>query len=110
MTGLIAMVFVERKFEIGERELICRFDLPTITPRDIAPNGEYRCDYAIIWPDRERRSYAVGVDSIQALMLAMSSVFSDLECSEEYKTGQLFYLGELVTTNWGWHDGPPLLS
>lgn len=103
------MEFIERNYEIGDQNLICRFNLPNKTPRHIAPNGEYRCDYAMIWPDRELRSYAMGTDSVQALMLAMSSVFSYIECSEEYKAGKLFYLGELVTSAWGWHDGPPLL-
>lgn len=93
--------FVEREFEIGDDRVICRFYQPTLTPKHIAPNGEYRCDYTISWPHRGRRSYAVGIDSIQALVLAMRSAFSDLEVSEEYESGQLKYLGEMVTANWG---------
>ena len=95
------MGFVEREFEIGNHRVLCRFYEPTMTPEHIAPGGEYRCDYTISWPRGDRRSYVCGIDSLQALMLAMRSAFSDIEYSDEYKNGQLTYLGEQVTVNWG---------
>jgi hypothetical protein len=95
------MGFVEREFEIGDDRVICRFFEPTMTPKHVAPGGEYRCDYTISWPDHDRRSYACGIDSIQALSLAMRSAFSDLENSKEYKSGSLTYLGEVPTAKWG---------
>ena len=42
-------------------------------------NG-WRCDYVINWPERPvRRKYAMGVDSVQALILALSIVETELQ-------------------------------
>ncbi len=41
--------------------------------------GDWRCDWVIHWPHHpEQTRYAVGVDSVQALLLAMKSVSSEL--------------------------------
>ena len=45
------------------------------------PDGrDWRCDYSIAWPTRPmRRGYAMGVDSTQALVLALSMASAELE-------------------------------
>jgi len=45
------------------------------------PDGDdWRCEYLIAWPDRPvRRGYAMGVDSAQALILALSKSSTELE-------------------------------
>ena len=42
--------------------------------------GDWRCDWIIYWVDRdEERGYSMGVDSAQALLLAMGLVRGRLE-------------------------------
>ena len=38
----------------------------------------WRCDYRIEFPDRVTKRYAVGIDAIQSLLLALASAKSDI--------------------------------
>lgn len=46
-------------------------------------------DWAIHWPDRERRGSAGGSDAIQALLVALNLVGAELNCSAEHAAGRL---------------------
>lgn len=83
------VIFVERQFELGDSATVTvRFPPP-------APDGnDYRCDYKITWPDRARSAYAMGIDAVQALLLAMQWAHVDLLASPEHKAGARLYLGE----------------
>ena len=82
-------VFIERQFELGgEARVVVRFLRPE------SDRGDYRCDYKIVWPDRERSFHAFGIDAVQALMLAMQMAHVDLLLSPESKAGDLCWLGE----------------
>ena len=51
--------------------------------RPRADQNDWRCDYAIHWPHRPMtRRYAMGVDSAQALLLAMKAVSAALYDAE----------------------------
>ncbi|HZG09503.1 MAG TPA: hypothetical protein VEZ70_11050 [Allosphingosinicella sp.] len=76
--------FVERKFALDGGELVARFYPPAK-----APGGEFQCRWSIAWPGHEVRRYACGEDGVQALMLAMRSVHSELVESDPYKAGRL---------------------
>ncbi|HOZ28375.1 MAG TPA: hypothetical protein PLH23_03995 [Hyphomonadaceae bacterium] len=60
-----------------------------------APDGnDYRCTFRIRGLEAgDIRSYAMGVDQIQALMLALQGIGVRLYTSDEGKAGQLSYLG-----------------
>ncbi len=45
------------------------------------------------WPDGIRKSYAFGVDSVQALTLAMQKAHVDLLASPQSESGLLTWLG-----------------
>jgi len=81
--------FVERRFEHDGSALVCRFFEPTLEP-----GGEYACVWTIGWKDREQRLKARGIDGVQALLLAMRSVHSELVESDAYKAGRLTFLEE----------------
>ena len=81
--------FVEREFKCDDQLVIARFGKPAL-----APGGEYVCRWSLHWPDRERRSHACGIDGIQALILAMRTVHTELTLSDEYQAGRLTYLDE----------------
>ncbi len=82
-------VFIERQFELGDdANVVLRFLRPE------SDGDDYRCKYQIVWPDRVRDAYAVGIDGVQALLLAMRRAHVDLRTSPEYQSGALCYLGE----------------
>jgi hypothetical protein len=81
--------FIERRFEAGEAQVFARFYAPIL-----APGGEYRCRWEIEWPSGTQRHYACGIDGVQALMLAMRAVHSDLAASDAYRAGALTYLNQ----------------
>lgn len=94
--------FVERRFELDGGELVARFHAPAK-----APGGEFQCRWSIAWPDREVRRYACGVDGVQALLLAMRSVHSDLVESDAYKAGRLTLWDQAdLDLPPGWGAGP----
>jgi hypothetical protein len=91
--------FVERTFESGGDKITIRFLQPTL-----APGGEYQCRWAIHWPNGVRQHYSSGLDGIQALMLAMKTVHSELVESELYKSGKLTYVDQYdldLPPDWG---------
>ena len=54
-------IFVERRFEMGDTDVVARFSAPTR-----ATGGEFQCHYELDWPDHEDRGYASGEDGVQA--------------------------------------------
>jgi hypothetical protein len=100
--------FVERRFDLDGGELIVRF----YTPAN-APNGGFQCRWSIAWPEREVRRHAYGEDGVQALMLAMRIVHSELVDSDAYKAGRLTLWNQAdldLPPTWGagsLYDVPP---
>lgn len=82
-------IFVERRFELSDTQLIARFGAPTE-----AVGGEFQCHYTLEWPEHQDRGYACGEDGIQALMLAMKKVHIALVKSDAYRQGQLTLWGQ----------------
>ena len=82
-------VFVERRLELkGTQGVLVQFFRP------VPDRGDYRCDYKIIWPDRVRTFYGMGIDGTQALILAMQNAHVDLLSTSESKAGLLTWCGE----------------
>lgn len=74
----------------GQDEVIVTIGTPHI------PAGypdEYWCVYRIEGLSKPRTSYAIGVDSMQALYLALMNIATDLYMSAEGREGQLSWLG-----------------
>ncbi|WP_100259644.1 DUF6968 family protein [Qipengyuania seohaensis] len=91
--------FIERIFDSGDQKVTARFLKPLL-----APGGEYQCRWAIVWPDHVQERYACGLDGVQALMLAMKSVHSELKESDLYKAGKLTYIDQYdldLPPDWG---------
>jgi len=60
--------------------------------------NNWRCEFAVSWPGFERRHYTMGVDSYQALLLALHSVGSEIAGSEDFKAGRIGVFGERIRT------------
>lgn len=82
-------VFVERQFDNGGTPVVCRFFQPTLQP-----GREYQCRWSIDWTNGRSDRHAHGIDSIQALLLAMRTAHTELVESEPYRQGMLTYLDE----------------
>ncbi len=61
---------------------------------EIYPEADHHyCPYQILGIGKESIRYANGVDSVQALLLALSKIGIELYTSDEVKTGKLKWLG-----------------
>jgi len=54
-------------------------------------NGAWRCVYTIGWRDGVSRKSTFGVDSMQALILALQMIGTELYISEAHEAGALFW-------------------
>lgn len=52
---------------------------------------EWRCNYAIGWPDDKAERWSSGVDAVQALQLAMMMIGAELYASDHHRDGRLFW-------------------
>ena len=75
-------------------------DLVLYPPR--ADGADWRCDYTLGLPDKPVRSYAMGVDPLQAVLLALDIAQVHLLLHSRDKGMQVTWLG----TEPGLPDGP----
>ena len=67
-----------REFGVTADDVERRLVVEWMKPR--RDRGDWRCDFVIHWFDREpERGYSMGVDSTQALLLAMGAARSRVE-------------------------------
>jgi hypothetical protein len=60
--------------------------------------NDWRCEYTLTWPGFVKRRYAMGVDSYQALSLALISSVVEIAASDDFKAGRIGALGEKIRT------------
>ena len=82
------MPLVERRFELDGGELVVRFFSSLKAPGD-----EFQCRDFIGWQNGEECRYAYGLDTLQALMLAMRTVH--IELSRVMHIGVTTFLGAI---------------
>ncbi len=62
-------------------------------PEKFPDSDDYYCPYQIMGIGRESVRYAGGIDSVQALILTLNMIGSDLYTSKEAKAGILRWVG-----------------
>ena len=50
------------------------------------------CRYEIDWPEVTRKSFAAGLDSVQALHLALQKIGIDIYMSKHHESGALIWI------------------
>ncbi|WNJ90828.1 DUF6968 family protein [Bosea sp. 685] len=80
----------KRTFELSQSG---RVEVSFFAP--MADGNDWRCEYRIEWPDRTRSHRAFGVDSVQALLLAMKNVQAELTNAPETLAEGLTWLGNV---------------
>ena len=72
----------------AEEDVVVRL----FVPRPIE-QGDWQCDYEIQGDSIHRLFYAVGIDSVQALSLALGGVRVDLDYIERKQNAKFYFLG-----------------
>lgn len=52
---------------------------------------EWRCNYAIGWPDERAERWGTGVDGVQAFQIALMMIGAELYASDHHHEGRLFW-------------------
>ena len=68
---------------LGDTEVLIRVFKPEES------DGNWVCRYEIDWPSQKQSGFAAGIDSIQALLLALQKVGVDIYTSSYHETGSL---------------------
>lgn len=69
----------------GDRAVEIRIHAPTLV------DGHWTCACEIDWPDGTRRMEATGVDSMQALVVALQMIGAELYSSSHHAEGRLVF-------------------
>src|SRR4051794_26889772 len=83
---VIASRILKLRRQGGEIEIPIRVFKPEEGEKDF-----WQCTYEIEWPDRKRTMKAAGVDSVQALLLALQLIGTELYTSNFHKSGDLYF-------------------
>jgi hypothetical protein len=78
----------ERIFSVDGKPVACRFFHPEMD------DGSYFCRYSIDWPSKTRSGRVGGVDSVQALLLAMQAAHVDLLMARKDHCETVMWLNE----------------
>ena len=69
----------------GETEVPITLHLPVDT------QDHWRCDYEIGWPQGVRRANGLGIDSVQALLIALMNIGAEIYASDAHRSGRLMW-------------------
>jgi hypothetical protein len=73
----------------AEEDVVVRLFVPRLIEQ-----GDWQCDYEIQGDSVHRVLHAIGIDSVQALSLALGSVGVDLDYIERKHNAKFYFLGE----------------
>lgn len=81
------MVIANRVLKLRQKERDAEVAVRVLAPR--REDKQWSCEYEIDWPDGTRKGTSHGFDSVQALLLALNMVGSELYTSDYHKAGNL---------------------
>lgn len=84
------MLIAERRLEILDGKNRHAVDIRIFQPQKVADH-EWRCEYEIGWPNAARRFAGHGIDSVQALNIALQMVGTEIYTSTYHRAGKLHY-------------------
>lgn len=83
------MIIATRTLTLRDPKGEVRIPIRIQTPR---PDGAaWMCGYEIEWPHGTWKSAAAGVDAVQALVLALQKIGTELYASEYHRSGRLMW-------------------
>ena len=84
------MLIAERTLSLRTKHGLAKIPVCLFAPEN-KPDGSWACRYAIDWPEGRWVMEAGGVDAVQAIMIALQMIGSELYTSGYHKAGQLFF-------------------
>jgi hypothetical protein len=81
------MVVASRSLKLRQRDGSVAVGVRIFAPQP--DQGHWSCAYEIDWPEGTRKFAASGLDSMQALILALNMIGSEIYTSEYHKAGNL---------------------
>ena len=81
---IIAKRVLTLRNEAGERAVPIRIYAP-----EEENGGHWVCRYEIEWPDHTVKRFGVGIDAVQALVLALQIIGAELYTSPAHEAGRL---------------------
>ncbi|MEZ5901185.1 MAG: hypothetical protein R3D51_17025 [Hyphomicrobiaceae bacterium] len=79
-------IIARRTLHVGATPVEISVECPVLDGED------YCCRYAINWPQCTQKGYAMGVDSMQALILALSHIASDVRSPRVQPEEEIYWL------------------
>jgi hypothetical protein len=84
------MLIGNRTLKLRENDGTREIEISMFAPKK-AEDGAWSCRYEIDWPDGRRAKEAWGADSVQAIVLALNIIGSEIYTSDYHKAGQLMF-------------------
>ena len=88
-------IIAERRIDLGDSRGVGYARV--FEAKDHADGGS-RCDYEIAWPGYRHGHWTAGVDSWQAVEMAMRSIAADIAITDDFQSGRIGSLGKRLTT------------
>ncbi|WP_121632181.1 DUF6968 family protein [Tropicibacter alexandrii] len=82
------MIFIERTYTVDDTAMPCRFFKPE------PDRGDFLCRYEVDWPDTPWTGVGNGVDTVQALLLAMQAAHIQMIVRRDETGARLLLDGE----------------
>lgn len=83
------MIIAERVLKLRSDGRDIQIPIRLFAPEQ-SSDGSWWCRYEIDWPESTQKSRAGGVDAIQANVLALHMIGSEIYASDYHKSGNLF--------------------
>jgi len=66
-------------------------DVPVTIHLPVDMQDHWRSDYEIGWPEGVRRGKGLGIDSVQALLIALMNIGAEIYASDAHRSGRLMW-------------------
>jgi hypothetical protein len=66
-------------------------DVPVTIHLPVDMQDQWRSDYEIGWPEGVRRGKGLGIDSVQALLIALKNIGAEIHASDAHRSGKLMW-------------------
>jgi len=83
------MIIAARSLKLRQGSNEIAVPVRIFAPQD--DDNQWSCAYEIDWPEGTRKSAGHGADSVQALLLALEMIGSEIYTSDYHKSGCLFF-------------------
>lgn len=84
------MLIASCSLKLEQRDRVAEVAIRLFAPVQ-GGNGSWSCRYEVDWPEGKWSMEAAGVDAVQALLVALQMIGSELYTSNYHKAGQLCF-------------------